>query len=78
MQCLGRQSGVKYVTGFQQGRDVDARGETHAFEHEHQVLGYHVAGGAGGVRAATQAGQAGVGYGTMLLQLLNKNMFSNK
>ncbi len=42
--------------------------ETHAFQHEHQVLGDHVAGGAGRVRAAAQPGQAGIERADTLLQ----------
>ena len=47
---------------------VDAGGEAHAFQHEHQVLGHHVAGGAGRVRAAAQTRQAGIEGADALLQ----------
>src|SRR5581483_7042561 len=37
--------------------EVDAGGHTHRFEHEHQVLGDHVAARAGGERAAAEAAE---------------------
>jgi hypothetical protein len=44
----------------EQLRQVDPGGDAHAFEHEDKVFGVDVAAGAGRMRAAADAGQAGV------------------
>src|SRR6185369_14789801 len=50
----------KYFARREKLRQIDSGGDAHAFEHEHQVLGDHVAARAGRERAAAEAAHRAV------------------
>jgi hypothetical protein len=60
LQRLALQPAGHAAAQVEQLRQVDAGGHAHALEHEHEVFRVDIAAGAGRVRAAADAGQAGV------------------
>ena len=60
VQRLARQAGGQRFSRCKQSLNVNAGAQSHGFEHEDQIFGHHIAGGAGGIGAAAQPGLGGI------------------